>query len=99
MSESAAFVAAPSWRRTLRRWRRVGRFHAMTWLFDRGIIDGEKVVGSFWRERRGERTEIIVTRRKREHGKLMIVPPGEWAQDEADGAIRRGQELAREHGW
>lgn len=96
---SAAFVAAPHWRRTLRRWKRVGRYHLMTWLFDRGILDGEKVVGSFWRERRGERAEVVVTRRKSEHGRLMIVPPGEWQQDEADAAIRRGQELARKHGW
>lgn len=32
-------------------------------------------------------------------GYRYIVPPREWSQESADRAIRRGRELAKEHGW
>lgn len=63
------------------------------------FVDEKKVVGSFWRERRGVRSTVTVTRYDDAKAKFLIVPPGEWEQDEAEWAIKRGQELAREHGW
>lgn len=93
------FRAAPPWLRFARRMRRVWRWRLLRAWYALPLTGGDKVVGSYTRERQGERSTVSVTRRQDAFSKYVIVPPGEWEQDEADSAIKRGQELARKHGW
>lgn len=96
---AATFHAVPRWLRLLRRMRRVWRWRLTQAWYALPFTGGDKIAGSYWRERKGVRSTVSVTRREAARGRFLIVPPGEWEQDEADAAIRRGQELAREHGW
>ena len=93
------FKASPWLLRVIRHRRRWARWQFARLMFLTNIWNPDESVGAFNRVRDGVAIPTTVTRFVEEQGRYFVKPPNEWAQDEADAAIVRGQELARKYGW